>query len=424
MYVYIKAKLPALGGFAFLMNLPRGRDDFMKKMQAASISLIWFGAGISIAEILTGTFIAPLGFVKGTAAILLGHFIGFILIFMTGLIGGKTGKSSMETVKISFGGKGAAVFAALNIFQLAGWTAIMLENGAASANSVFGAVSTKLWSIIIGILIIIWVVMGIKKLDRVNYVTMTALFILTVIMSFVIPWKNAVTLNPETISFGAAVELAVAMPLSWLPLISDYTRAAKKPVRATFAASGAYFIASTWMYLIGMGAAIFTGESDIALIMTKAGLGIAALIVVIFSTVTTTFLDVYSAGVSCKSLHPSLKEKPSAVIVCVAGMALALFTPVTEMESFLYIIGSVFAPMAAILITDYFILKKDCSEKNADTVNIIIWVAGFVLYRIFMHIDTPVGYTLPAMIIISLCCIAVNKSIGYFKNDNGGKKNA
>ena len=78
-------------------------------------------------------------------------------------------------------------------------------------------------------------------------------------------------------SFGAAVELAVAMPLSWLPLISDYTREAKQPVKATAVSAIVYGIVSCFMYLIGMGASIFTGESDIAQIMVKAGLGAAGL---------------------------------------------------------------------------------------------------------------------------------------------------
>ena len=79
-------------------------------------------------------------------------------------------------------------------------------------------------------------------------------------------------------SFGAAVELAVAMPLSWLPLISDYTREAKQPVKATAVSAIVYGIVSCFMYLIGMGASIFTGESDIAQIMVKAGLGAAGLL--------------------------------------------------------------------------------------------------------------------------------------------------
>ena len=95
--------------------------------------------------------------------------------------------------------------------------------------------------------------------------------------------------------FGAAVELSVAMPLSWLPLISDYTREAKEPVKAAAVSAVTYGIVSCWMYLIGMGAALFTAESDIAQIMVKAGLGIAGLLIVVFSTVTTTI----TKGLSC-----------------------------------------------------------------------------------------------------------------------------
>ena len=67
--------------------------------------LIWFGAGVSIAEILTGTYIAPLGFGKGLLAIILGHIIGCTMLFFAGLIGGRVRKSAMETVKLSFGQK-------------------------------------------------------------------------------------------------------------------------------------------------------------------------------------------------------------------------------------------------------------------------------------------------------------------------------
>ena len=104
--------------------------------------LIWFGAGVSIAEILTGTYFAPLGFGKGLLAILIGHIIGCGLLFLAGLIGGRVRKSAMETVKMSFGQKGSLLFACLNILQLVGWTAIMIYDGSLAAAEV---VSTSPW---------------------------------------------------------------------------------------------------------------------------------------------------------------------------------------------------------------------------------------------------------------------------------------
>ena len=93
----------------------------MKKTSTFQMSLIWFGAGVSLAEILTGTSFAALGMARGLAAILLGHVIGCMLFFLAGLIGGRTGRSAMETVKMSFGQKGGLLFAFLNVLQLVGW---------------------------------------------------------------------------------------------------------------------------------------------------------------------------------------------------------------------------------------------------------------------------------------------------------------
>lgn len=378
------------------------------KTSVFSNGLIWFGAGVSIAEILTGTLVAPLGFQKGFLAILLGHIIGCTLFFLAGLIGAKTEKSSMDTVKLSFGSKGSYFFSSLNVLQLVGWTAVMIVSGAVAANQILNLGGSWIWSIIIGALILVWVLIGIKNLGKINILAMSALFILTIIMSVVAFNGNASSEVSDAISFGAAVELSIAMPLSWLPLISDYTRNAEKKIASTATSSIVYFIVSTWMYTVGMAAAIFTGESDIAIIMMSAGLGIIGLVVVVLSTVTTTFLDVYSAGASANSLCKKLDEKTVGIIVCVLGTLIAIFVPTTNFESFLYLISSVFAPMVAILLTDYFILKKSSFEKSIDIVNSIIWVIGFILYRYFMNLDIVVGYTLPVMAIICVICIAVN----------------
>lgn len=88
---------------------------------------------MSLAEILTGTYFAPLGFSRGLLAILVGHVIGCLMLFCAGVIGGSVRKSAMETAKMSFGSKGGLLFSVLNIVQLVGGTAIMnLRRGAGS----------------------------------------------------------------------------------------------------------------------------------------------------------------------------------------------------------------------------------------------------------------------------------------------------
>ncbi len=387
-----------------------------KRTSIFSNALIWFGAGVSIAEILTGTYFAPLGFQKGLTAILIGHVIGCVMLFAAGLIGAKTRRSAMETVKMSFGEKGSLLFIVLNVLQLMGWTAIMIYDGALAANGVFG-VGMWLWCAVIGGFILLWIFIGLQNLGKINTFAMAALLILTLILCKVIfiDGNMMKSISQESMSFGAAVELAVAMPLSWLPLISDYTREAEKPLKATAVSAVVYGLISCWMYVIGMGAAIYTGETDIAQIMVKAGLGIAGLLIIVFSTVTTTFQDAYSAGVSSSSISKKISGKWAAVAVTIIGTIAAIVYSMDNITNFLYLIGSVFAPMIAIQIADYFILKKSPTEKSMHIPNLCIWLIGFVAYRYLMTIETPIGNTVPDMAITILLCIVYHQLLGKKK---------
>lgn len=387
-----------------------------KKTSTFSNALIWFGAGVSIAEILTGTYFAPLGMAKGFAAIVIGHGIGCAMMFLAGLIGGRTGRSAMETVKMSFGRKGSLLFSVLNVLQLVGWTAIMIYDGALAANGIAG-VGAWVWCLVIGALILVWIAVGITDLGRINQIVMALLFLLTLVLCKVIFFggNGVMTAPDDSLSFGAAVELAVAMPLSWLPLISDYTREAEKPFAATLASTLTYGAVSCWMYLIGMGAAIYTGQSDIALIMVQAGLGVAALVILVLSTVTTTFLDAWSAGISSESIFAGLKGRQVAMAVTVIGTVGAIVFPMDDITDFLYRIGSVFAPMIAVQIADYFLLKTDVSGKEVSVSRLVIWFLGFLAYRVLMGVDLPLGSTLPDMVITML--LALGWALVFEKKD-------
>jgi putative hydroxymethylpyrimidine transporter CytX len=382
-----------------------------EKLSTPAFAFIWFGAAVSLAEILTGTFFAPLGFERGIAAIVLGHVIGCVLFWLAAFIGARTGKSAMETVRISFGRYGSLVFSIANVAQLVGWTAIMILSGAAAATYLVPVFGVAVWCVIIGALIIVWIALGLKQMSRVQSVAAILLFGLTLVMSFVVfggASAPSAALMGEGLSFGAAVELAVAMPLSWLPVVSDYTRRAKRPFAATTAATLSYFFGSCWMFVIGLGAALFADSSDVAVILAASGLGVVGILIVVFSTVTTTFLDAASAGISAQSIVSRLNTKIVGIAAAIIGIILAISAPVMQFEGFLYLIGSIFAPMIAILIVDYFILHNDSSDRTVNVVNLLLWIGGFVLYRFSMTWDIAVGNTLPVLIIIGLIACAVH----------------
>ncbi|WP_037348649.1 putative hydroxymethylpyrimidine transporter CytX [Selenomonas sp. F0473] len=376
-------------------------------------ALIWFGAGVSLAEMLTGTFFAPLGFSDGAAAIVLGHMIGCFLLFLAGVIGAQTRRSAMETVKTAFGARGGLLFAVLNVLQLVGWTAIMIYDGARAAGSIMDA-GHALWCVGIGALIILWIRIGILRIGPVNAVAMTGLFFLTVLLCATIMGADGAPTSAaeETMSFAMTLELSIAMPLSWLPLISDYTRAAERPVAAAAVSAAVYGLVSCWMYFIGMGAAILAGTSDIAQMMLHAGLGAAGLGIVVLSTVTTTYLDAYSAGVSSESIVRGVSGRTVGIVVAAVGTAAAAVYPMDDITGFLYIIGSVFAPMIAVLLVSHFVLHEDASERTVHGANLAVWFVGFLCYRGLMIVDTPIGSTLPTIALTMALAYAVNKARG------------
>lgn len=377
------------------------------KTSVSANGLLWFGAAISIAEMLSGTFFSSLGVAKGILAIVLGHVIGGLLMFGSGMIGAKTTSPAMKTVERSFGKFGGKWFSSINVLQLLGWTAVMISSGA-QACQLFLPMPTGFWMIIIGVLTAIWIAIGLTNLGKINSLAMFLLLIGCVYLTTLILSKDTISVATPQLSFGSALELAIAMPLSWLPLISDYTSKAKRPFKSTVVSVVIYNVASSWMYVIGMMGVLVTGKLEIASMMKVFCPGIMALVIIVLSTVTTTFLDVFSAGVSARAIHQRFSVKQIGLVVCLIGTVIAIVVPLSHYENFLYFIGSVFVPMIAIQLMDFFVYKRDFQVKKFDGFNSIIWVVGFVIYRIFLTMSTPVGSTIPVIVIVMILTFFVH----------------
>ena len=380
-----------------------------KGMSVLGCGLVWFGAAVSIAEIEAGAALAPAaaggrgGSVLG--AILLGHLFGGAMLFLAMLLGARTRRGGMDCAKTPFGRAGGGFFAALNLLQLVGWTAVMVAQGAGAAKELlgglvpFGAACAG-----IGILVAVWIYVGLRGVGRINSVAMALLFALTVVLfaSLLSTGSKGTGRPTEPMPgpvFWFAFEMSVAMPLSWLPLAADYTRDARRPVAACAAAALVYSLVSCWMYGIGMVAAAFGSIPDAFRHLGAAGLGAAALLVIVFSTVTTTFLDAYSAGESARSLWSRVPAKPFGVAVCALGTLLAARGAMDRYLDFLYLIASVFAPMAAVLLVGGFAALRrgaDAVGRGAAAWNFAAWAAGFAVYHACLGADSPLAAAFPS----------------------------
>ena len=247
--------------------------------------LLWSGAAISLAEILAGGILVPLGLVAGILAILLGHIIGNTPFALGGIIGSEQGIPSMVSVRPSFGNRGSYLPAFLNVVQLIGWTAVMLIICAKSAEVIsqklFGYSNFQLWVIMAGAITTLWAFFGHKTWKWLHRISVTALLLLCLVMTYVVfkehSFGELMKISPnKNLSFAIGLDIVIAMPISWLPLVADYSRFAKNTPSSFWGTWWGYLIVSSWMYFVGLSASLVTGSADPIPMLLNLGLGVAA----------------------------------------------------------------------------------------------------------------------------------------------------
>lgn len=395
--------------------LCRGGEWIMKVYR--NQFLLWMGAAISIAEVVTGTLIAPLGFAQGTLAIILGHVVGcFIFLLPAGYISAQSKQSAIQVTENSFGRWGYWIFSVINGLQLLGWTAVMIVNAADSMNSItkkiFNYQNFLIMSSIVTVLILIWILLDIKWFYKVNNVIVILLALVFLFAIFVI-FKNKTSdgLQVGRISFGTAIELNVTMALSWLPLIGDYTKINTHSLKGTFSSVLGYFVGSAAMFMVGFLLILMTKYSDLFMLLAQSGLGIIPLFIIVFSTVTTTFMDASSSAINFMTIFKKMSQKSLAVIITIVGLIIALTLSMSVYEQFLYLIGSIFAPMYAIVFGNYLIKGKSLPF----IFNLLLWVGGIILYYQLQKIDFVLGTTFMTASILIIIEMTLKK---IFKSEH------
>jgi putative hydroxymethylpyrimidine transporter CytX len=368
------------------------------------LGALWFGAAVSAAEILTGGLLAPLGWGWGLGVIVFGHLIGGLVFFGAGWMSSKTGENAIGVSRLSFGPWGPRVFGLVNVLQLVGWTGVMVILGSQSLDALSGALwgfhLPWVWKLVLGALLLVWAAAGQGGIRRLNTAAVVLLFVLTLVMGWVVFHADVHPVAAAKQNLSDALELVVTMPLSWLPLVGDYTRRAGRPLGGNLAAVLCYVIGSVWMYAIGLGSALALGTADPTQQMLRAGLGIAGLVIIAISTATSGFLDVVSAGVSFNNVLGKAGAKVSALVLGAIGIALSLVFPADFLDpyqTFLYALGALFGPLYAVLLSDYLFFKKRSRNLRFAVVSFVAWAAGAGLYYLIQKVGTPVGVTVPTV---------------------------
>lgn len=387
-----------------------------RRLSGLDFAVLWGDLSIGLLVLLTGALLVPaMGFRRALLAIVVGSLIGCIPLALVGLAGSREGVPGMVLFRPVLGVRGSYIPSVLNIVQLVGWTGFEFWAMSLVANRM-AHISYWFWLSVVGVvctglalggpILVVrkwlerfgaWVVAGVAAWITIRVLTTANLGLV---------WHR-----PEQggLPFWLAIDLVIAMPVSWLPLVADYNRFARKGVSSAAGTYWGYAVGNVWFYTLGALLVLGAGLTD----PSPAGLGQAiaslaggwiVLLALLVGETDEAFADIYSAAVSSQNLEGRLNQRGAILIVAAAGAVLAVWlglrpnVAVGTYESFLFLLGSVFVPLFGVFVADYFVLRRrgrftaetfdepvDADvrrrRRSVNPLAFFSWIAGFLIYQ-------------------------------------------
>ena len=385
---------------------------------------LWFSLGVGLLVMQMGSFLSGgIGTKNAIFAIIIGSIIGSGILAWVGALGQKTGQNSAQLMVGAFGNKFAKLPILLNIAQLLGWTAfefVIMSDGIIAILGKYynGKIDIIALKMVIAVFLSGLVIYLLSKpmtgLVRklVSKIALPLVLISLAWLSFQFAGKIdfAQFLNAkgnDSLSFAGALDLVIAMPISWLPLIADYSRFGKNTKSSFGGIFLGYIIANIWCYILGLlivSTPNFASDFVSAILLAQGGL--IALGIILFDELDNAYGDAYSGSVSINQLNPIISEKLGGkILVAFAGLA-AAFLPMHELETFLITLSSVFIPLFAVIIGASF---GQSISKQINLPNAIIWILGIILFQYIAKTAPQIGASLPVFAICGISAFSFGK---------------
>ncbi|HUI70909.1 MAG TPA: cytosine permease [Spirochaetia bacterium] len=385
--------------------------------------VLWGDLGIGLLVMLAGTFLVPgLGLGKALFAILIGSLAGCLLLALIGIAGSATGAPTMVLLRPLLGVRGSYVPTVLNVFQLVGWTifefVVMGVAASTIARTLFGSGSYVVWTAVFAAIVILMGVggpIGVVRqwLEKFAVWVALATGIWLTVLVFTRYDIHALVrqAGDGSLSMGIGVDLAIALPISWLPLVADYNRFSRSAGRGFLGTMIGFFITNAWFLALGamllLGSKVAQEPRDFASAIALTA-GWVALLILLADETHNAWADLYSSAVSLQNLFPKVKQRWLIVGLGAGCFLVAVFLDITRYQNFLFVIGSFFVPLFGMLAADYFVLRAGGYRVEefyktrgaywyTGGLNIpalVVWLAGIAAY----HLANPatLGAIFPA----------------------------
>ncbi len=362
-------------------------------------TMLWGSLGLSLLVLVAGTVLVPgLSLPGALLAILVGGIVGNAMLAAAALIGADGGVPAMVLLRAPLGRGGSFLATGLNVLQNVGWTIFELIVIATAAHAL---VHGPLW---VWKLVAAVVTTGLALLGPIGFVRewvkRFALWVVLASLGYLTWWAlkdahvSALWSRPGRggfPSFWQGVDLVVAMPASWLPLVADYTRFSRRRSGAFWGSGLGYIVPNMWLYALGAILLLSRHLSDATSVVTAiaaggAGAGLALLALGVDET-KEPFANVYSAAVSLQNIAPRVPQRLLVVAVAAVSTAGTFVLDLVNYASFLYLLGSFFVPLFGVLLADWLLGGAHYDRRDVFSSSlvrpgpVVAWLAGFGLYQ-------------------------------------------
>ena len=380
---------------------------------------LWFSLGVGLLVMQVGAYLVPaLGAQQALVTIVAGSIIGAGLLAWVAKLGCDSGLASAGLMHAVLGSAFARLPIVLNIVQLIGWgtfelvvmrdaTVAIGRQSGVLAGAFWPIAATLLWGGLLALLASGSMVALVRRLISRIALPLVVLSLLWLTWQFLAlahaqGWEK-VWQRPSDGSMGvpSALDLVIAMPISWLPLVADYARhgsSGRAALRSTWLG---YALANTWCYALGVLVALTLPSTDLVTGLLLAQGGLLALALILIDEVDNAYGDTYSGAVSGHSLLPRWTIRQWGVTLAAVCTALATVLPMHSLEPFLLMLSSVFVPLFGVILgrlafgIDTVALLQNA--RKAHGLPIAIWLAGIATYCMFRAFAPSLGSSLPTL---------------------------
>lgn len=408
------------------------------------IAFIWFCANVAVPRLMIGGSLAELGFWKLLFILIVGNIIVFLPLLALGNIGYKVKTPTMAAARMTFGIRGSYLPSIANGIQLLGWAANVSVICGSSINAIIASLTRfdnlTLWIIITAVVQLLITAYGFRSITWLQRLSVPLLAILTLIVAVLIfkryGFQSIFTYTPvAAIGIMTGLDVVASNAFAWGPMVCDYTRYAKSAGTAGWGTLWGSLAGAASFMFIGAISAVTTGSANPVDFLLATGLGIPALLIIVLSSVTTNVINLYSASISFVNVFP--KVEPWKIIVpagVVVGGVAIIPNLIGHFITFLTVVGSIFIPLIAIMLVDFFLVKKqnvsaeEMLKENASSIYwysggfrwsaIVVWLIGVALYNLLAYLWPALGACVPTFIVIGLLWYFIGKA-----SERGGASN-